>query len=196
VDGKALEKETPPFRAEEGLHQEHLFRIDATLPSAKKTQLLIDLGFFRARLKGGDFEDPTDPIFCGCARAWVFLSLTGLQSCAEPCFSELPENAEGKVTWGIGTSPSVRFQALHQPYIMDGRGRITLSVTRTEDHSLQVEVTLEPAWYSLERPTGTELDSAKRIIANALLRKLLKPLTKQFALGGYREKFPGDRTEC
>jgi transcriptional regulator with XRE-family HTH domain len=187
VDGQAIEEASalPPSRAQDGLRQEHLFRIDAKLPSTQKnTQLLIDLGFFRARLKGLDFEDPTDPIFCGCGSAWVFLRFTGLESCEDPRFPDLPENAEAKISWGIGTSPSVRFQALDRPYIMEGRGRIRFSVTRTKENPLQVEVTLDPAWLSLEIPTGFELDSARKIIANAVLRKLLRPLTKQFPTPG------------
>jgi transcriptional regulator with XRE-family HTH domain len=183
LKGQAIEacaSALPLAQPGDGLRHEQLFRIDATLPSVQSTQLLIDLGFFRARLKGGDFEDPMDPIFCGCGSAWVFLRFTGLQSCEDPRFPDLPENAEAKVSWGIGTHPYVRFQALRPPFIMNGRGRIDFSVTRTQDDSLQIEVTLDPEWLSLERPTGFEMDSARKIIVSAVLRKLMKPFTKQF----------------
>jgi transcriptional regulator with XRE-family HTH domain len=190
VNGQAIKEEAPallPSRAKDDLRHEHLFRIDAELPSSQSTQLLVDLGFFRARLKGADFEEPTDPVFCGCGSAWIFLRFSGLHSCEDPRFLDLPENAEGKISWGIGTNPSVRFQALNRPFIMEGRGRLNFSVTRTKNSPPQVEVTLDPAWLSLEMPTGFELDSARKIIANALLRKLLRPFTKQFPTRGRHE---------
>ena len=158
--------------------QRRLFRIDATLqPSAEESKLLVEVGFFRIRLTG--LGGPTEPVLCGCASARLLFKLGGGRSLRDPCFPTVPHNTKAMVEFGPGVKPSVRFEALEPPLLIDGRGVIDFAVSRPGEGRLRVAVTVDPEWFTAFCPTK-ELDSVTRIALDAFLSKLWQPLRFDF----------------
>jgi transcriptional regulator with XRE-family HTH domain len=165
----------PNVTSEPALHRD-LFRVEADAlvdVSAKTAKVLIGVGFFRCLVEG--VGDPTAPVFCGCTSATVRFELDGAESRGDPCFSAVPDNATAKVEYGLGSAPSVRFEAVAAPRILDGRGGADLSVTKTRDDLLRVGVTIDPEWFSCYCPAKPDLDGAERVVLDAILRKWWRP---------------------
>jgi transcriptional regulator with XRE-family HTH domain len=171
TDARDLMLKTP----EPALHRD-LFRVEAKAEvdlSAKVAKVLIGVGFFRCLVEG--VGAPTAPVFYGCASATVRFELEGAESRGDPYFSAVPGNAEAKVEYGLGSAPSVRFEAVAAPRILDGRGGIDLSITKTRDDLLRVGVTIDPEWFSCYCPAKPDLDGAERVVLDAILRKSWRP---------------------
>ncbi len=161
--------------------QPELFRIERpSLPDEPDFPLYLDLGFFRAKLKA--VSDPTKPIFCGCACVRLLVRLKDGESLKDPTFPALPDDIEAKVEYGIGTKPSLRFEAVGKPQMLEGRVRVAFSLTRSSDE-LKLAVQLEPQWFTVEGPAGQGVDSANQVIVDAILRKLTAAVTRKFKLG-------------
>jgi transcriptional regulator with XRE-family HTH domain len=172
-----------PAGSEPALHRD-LFRVEAESrvdTPAADANLLIGVGFFRSVIEG--VGGPTTPVFCGCASATVRFELDGAESRHDPCFSAVPANAMAKVEYGLGTAPSVRFEAVATPRLLDGRASVDLSVIKTKDDRLRVGVTIDPDWFSCYCPAKPELDGAERVVLDTILRKWWRPSIWDFEWG-------------
>jgi hypothetical protein len=161
--------------SEPALHRD-LFRVEAKAQidtPAKEANLLIGVGFFRSLVEG--VGGPTAPIFCGCASATICFELDGAESRGDPCFSAVPTNATAKVEYGPGTAPSVRFESVAAPRLLDGRGGIDLAVSKIKADLLRLGVTIDPEWLTCYCPAKPDLDGAQLVALETILRKWWKP---------------------
>lgn len=163
----------------EALSHQHLFRLATQLEqAADQKSLLIDVGFFRARLKS--VGRPTAPIYCGCASARLSAHFEGAESATDPEFRSLPKNSDAQVEFGIGDEPSLRLDAHSPATMLQGRARVAFPQIVLKQEQLRVAVKLEPEWFHVETPSGGTLDSAAQVVVDSVLRRLLRRMMKRF----------------
>ena len=173
----------PQDELEPALHRD-LFRVEGNAQvdePGKEANLSFGVGFFRSLVEG--VGSPTAPVFCGCASATVCFGLDSAESRGDPCFTAVPADTTAKVEYGSGTAPSVRFESVAVPRLLDGRGGIDIAVTGIKEERLRVGVTIDPEWFSCYCPAKPDLDGAQKVALETILRKWWRPSIWNFEWG-------------